>query len=618
LYLTFRISSFEPAGGTVPASKEQKEQAKEFLDLIKKSKGSLKVYFAVGKGSDGPAVHIDKKKPKFCVTTLKAKRVTTMLAFGQVKMEDELTLYCLKPPNENATKKTFFQFFKESEVSIPGVTESKIRVLGPKEWDSAAEDEDAEGAPSETASAQPTSAPPPPPPPPPPDQRAILMQEYQKLLPQLKEKAAAVPALQDRLKEAAGRFGNLLSSAQFEKAREALADLTNLIQGAAPTPAPAAKEEANQLFAAYQKLVPEMNRKGAEQAGLRAPLTQAAKAFQDALKAGRLDEAKRMLDQLAQILATPAPAAAAEAPPADGLGQEFANRYAALKPRLEQAIRENRGDTGKMRAGVQFAVEAANQKEFAKALKAMEQLERLVEDAKARDAVEQGLKTRPVGQASESEATETEETEDAAGRKEFEQRFAAADTLAQELLKKKLGDASQMRMLIGLASEKAGAGEFTTAINLVSRLEDLIEAAEKAPVTEPQPYPGLVKYRTALVEFAKAKTAVGGQLETFCAAVRKTLPEEADLADEVAARLDEFNDELALAVDNAMGEAEDVASPVTDAVRAELKKYLEHVHTDGLIKLVDKNPFSPVSIETTLGDALAKINEAMPAMAAKA
>ena len=71
----------------MPASKEQKEEAKDFLDLIKKSKGSLKIYFAVGKGSDGPAVHIDKKKPKFCVTTLKANvsRISSPAIRGLVR-----------------------------------------------------------------------------------------------------------------------------------------------------------------------------------------------------------------------------------------------------------------------------------------------------------------------------------------------------------------------------------------------------------------------------------------------------------------------------------------------------------------------------------------------------
>jgi hypothetical protein len=301
----------------VAASKEQKAQASEFLDLIKKSKGGLKVYFAVGKGGDGGAVHVDKKKPKFCVSTLKAQRVTTILASGQLKMEDQLALYCLKDANENAVRKAFFEFFKEAGVSIPGVTESKIRVLGPKEWDSASEDEDTGGPSTETA--PPTAAPGPP---------------------------TEVPASATGAAAAA----------------------------AAPATAPS-RQIANDLIAAYQKLVPEMKRRGVEHPALQEPLTRGAKEFQEALNAGRLEDAKAMLEQLARILAGPV----------EDPAQEFARRYAALKPRLELALREGRGDTSKMRAGVQFAVEVANQKEFARALKAVEQLERLVESATSSD-----------------------------------------------------------------------------------------------------------------------------------------------------------------------------------------------------------------------------------------
>jgi len=308
----------------LPASKQQKEQANEFLDLIKKSKGGLKVYFAVGKGVDGGAVHVDKKKPKVCVTTLKAQRVTTILASGQLKMEDQLTLYCLRDANENAVRKAFYEFFKEAGVSIPGVTESKIRVVGPKDWDSASEDEEAGGASAETA-------------------------------------PSSVSATEDT-------GGTSVPQAASASAAAAAA--------AAPAPAaPQPKQAANELLAAYQRLVPEMKHKGAEHPTLQEPLTRTAKQFQEALNAGRLEVAKTALEQLVQILAAPI----------EDPAQEFAKRYAALKPHLELAVREGRGDTSKMRAGVQFAVEAANQKDFARALKALDQLERLLENASVSD-----------------------------------------------------------------------------------------------------------------------------------------------------------------------------------------------------------------------------------------
>jgi hypothetical protein len=378
----------------VPATEEQKGQAKEFLDLIKKSSGALKVSFAVGKG-DGGAVHISKKKARDCVSALRKQKITTILASGQLKMEDQLTLYCVKDANENMVRKFFFQFFKDCAVSIPRVSATNIRVIGPKDWDSAAEDEDAESAPEEktesAAPAAPAAAPDaasaaapaaaaPAPAPAPEDPRPALIKKYQDLVPQMNTKIAARAELKAPLERVARVFQDALRAGAFDNARTALDELTKLVQGSAAPPSAApqpSKQAANELLAAYQKLLPDVKRKIAEQPAMQAPLAQAAKAFQEAVTAGKLDEGKRMLEQLAQMLAgAPAPA-----PPADGLGQEFAKRYGALKPDLEAAIRERRGDTSKMRAGVQFALEAAGEKEYGKALKAIEQLERLVAGA---------------------------------------------------------------------------------------------------------------------------------------------------------------------------------------------------------------------------------------------
>jgi hypothetical protein len=154
--------------------------------------------------------------------------------------------------------------------------------------------------------------------------------------------------------------------------------------GAPPARSPQPKPDANRLADAYQKLVPEIKRR-TEDPSLREPFTRLAKEFQEAIKSQKLVEAQRALDLIEEMLAAP--------PPADGLGKEFANRYFALKPRLEQAIRENRGDTGKMRAGVQFAVETASEKQYDRALKALDQIEKLLEAADAAP----GTATQPGG-----------------------------------------------------------------------------------------------------------------------------------------------------------------------------------------------------------------------------
>ena len=296
--------------------------------------------------------------------------------------EDKLTLACLKQPNENAVRKAFWLYFKNREVTVPGVTESAIVVLGPKDWESATEDEGAEApAPPQTV------APPPPPPPPaastpapvPPttDSGAALLEAYKKLLPQMNEKVAARPELKDPLARVARQFQEELRAGAFDNATRCLEDLTKLVQGS-PVPQ-AAKRDGNDLVAAYKKLVPEMTRMAAENPALKEPLTRAAKQFEEALKSQKFDDAQRALDELAQHLQSKDPVAS----PPGGQAEEFAKRYDALKAGLSQAVREGRGDTSKMRVGAQFAIEKANDRDFATALKAVEQLERLVAAALA-------------------------------------------------------------------------------------------------------------------------------------------------------------------------------------------------------------------------------------------
>ena len=78
--------------------------------------------------------------------------------------------------------------------------------------------------------------------------------------------------------------------------------------------------------------------------------------------------------------------------------------------------------------------------------------------------------------------------------------------------------------------------------------------------------------------------------------------------------IEEFTQELADVVDEAMKAAENEASPATDAIKLKIRKYLTGLASNGLIQQADSNPFGvSVTIATTLGGALAGIRDAMPA-----
>lgn len=128
------------------------------------------------------------------------------------------------------------------------------------------------------------------------------------------------------------------------------------------------------------------------------------------------------------------------------------------------------------------------------------------------------------------------------------------------------------------------------------------------------PHPGLVKYRSALVQFAQAKSKVQGQIRGLQAAMLARWPGEAHFAKDMAEEIEELNQEFQDAVDEAMKTAENQASPATDAIKLKIRKYLTELASNPLIEQADSNPLGvAVTIRQTLGEALGRIRETMPA-----
>jgi hypothetical protein len=127
------------------------------------------------------------------------------------------------------------------------------------------------------------------------------------------------------------------------------------------------------------------------------------------------------------------------------------------------------------------------------------------------------------------------------------------------------------------------------------------------------PYKGIVEYRKSLLEFDKAKKAVAAQVAALSQAVTALSPDHEDLADDIEEQLSGLNEEIGDAIDDAMSISEDQESPLTEAVKASLKKYLNEIAASQLIKRADSNPFGVnVSIEKTLGAALQRVQQSLP------
>jgi len=216
-----------------------------------------------------------------------------------------------------------------------------------------------------------------------------------------------------------------------------------------------------------------------------------------------------------------------------------------------------------------------------------------------------GPKSSPETESRESES------EDPAAAKAFEQRYDKLEKRYLEALKNPAADGGSLRGAVAFAKEKAEAGDFAAAEKALDRLESLLD---KAP--EPgngTPYKGIVEYRKSLLEFDKAKKAVAAQVAALSKAVAELAPEHEDLADDIEEQLSDLNEEIGDAIDDAMSASENEDSPLTEAVKASIQKYLNEVAASPLVKRADSNPFGVnVSIEKTLGAALQRVLQSLP------
>lgn len=121
------------------------------------------------------------------------------------------------------------------------------------------------------------------------------------------------------------------------------------------------------------------------------------------------------------------------------------------------------------------------------------------------------------------------------------------------------------------------------------------------------PLVGIVAYRKALLGFETARKIVAGQIAALEKAIPETLPDEAELARSVAARLAEFTDEIGDAIDAAINAAKSEREPYNDTTRQMIASYLQELEADPLVQHVDTNPFHPVDMRDTLGAALGAI-----------
>jgi ElaB/YqjD/DUF883 family membrane-anchored ribosome-binding protein len=159
------------------------------------------------------------------------------------------------------------------------------------------------------------------------------------------------------------------------------------------------------------------------------------------------------------------------------------------------------------------------------------------------------------------------------------------------------------------------AGKLDEAAKLMDGIDQLLHSTGPAAASAAgdAPYKGIVAYRKSLLEFDQAKKTVASQLQALGKAMEAHSPGLSELAAAVEEQLGELNDQIQDAIDAAMTASENQASPITDAIKTNLQKYLTEVASSQLVQRADSNPFGVnVTIQKTLSAALQNIRQSLP------
>ena len=488
---------------------------------------------------------------------------------------------------------------------------------------------------------------------PPPPQGANLAATWATLLKECQAAMAANPARKDALTQAASSIPDLIKANNVAEATAKMEALKALLQ-APPPPVPPPPPQGANLAATWATLLKECQAAVAANPARKDALMHAASSIPDLIKANNVAEATAKMEALKALLQAPPPPAP---PPPPGAGANLGAMWADLLKQCQAAVAANPARKDALQhaaAGIPDLIKANNVKDATAKMEALKALlhapppppppqqgsnlvatwNALLKECQAavaadptrKEALQHAaagipdlIKSNPAEAKKRLDALEallaapsTHPTDPAA--KAFEERFDSFEKRLLEAFKNPAADAGSLRAAIAFAKEKGEAGDFAAGGKALDRLESLLaNLPEPGTSGSGTPYKGIVQYRKALLEFDTAKKTVAAQVAALSKAVADLSPDYEDLADDIEERLSDLNEEIGDAIDDAMSFSENEESPVTDAVKASIQKYLNEVAASPLVKRADSNPFGVnMSIEKTLAAALQRVRQSLP------
>jgi hypothetical protein len=508
---------------------------------------------------------------------LKSKR---MVCTGLTRLEDNQI--CFEPIKGKLP-------FMQLKVSVPLAFGKKLYIpkgANPEdESDEAIEDEGEESQEQQSSGSIPTAPPEPPSP--------ELLGAWDKLLKQAQQAVQANPARKDVLTKAMSGIPDLIKSGHNDEAKQRMHAVEELLSA----PSLSGGMDGNALKEAWGKLVPRIKSSGNPE--LIRAAGEAGQKLGQLVSQGKFAEAQKMIEELTHRLDQAKPQETPKPTETSGLtAKDVTGAWQKLAPEMEKKVKshpELREAVLKARKQVEELTKAGK---FEAAIQAVDELAELLH------------KTSEEAPTHEVESEE-ENTPPDPRKAEFERKFEQVDRNVQHALKERIGDVSRIRAAVALAQERAETGDYATALRVLVSLETMLEEGENDQAD--MPVAGLVEYRAKLAAYDSARQRAEQQLDALVAAIPKTVPDEADLGEDVRDEVLEQLDEVQELIDNAVNAANDNKAPVDSALKSQLGKTIQQIEGNKLLEHLESNTFGvPIDIRQTLTKALQEVLTAIP------
>jgi hypothetical protein len=305
---------------------------------------------------------------------------------------------------------------------------------------------------------------------------ADLSAEWQKLTGRVK--ALNNPALNEAAGEAGKRIQELVRAGKLNDAKTTLDQFAHAVDNAKPAESVSTSRlTPADITGAWQKLIPDLKQKATSHPELNEAGMKARKELEELTKAGKLDAAKKVIEELAVLIAKaaepePGKQATAQTPekaeseaPENRQKTEYERTLKGLEGDIESALKEQRGDTSQIRNAVALASERAEDGDFTSAMMVLSSLAVLLRESES-----------------------AEDDQPAPGLVEYRKKLLAFDSARQ----KAFGQIDKLAAAIPqtFPEERDLAEELASELQEdMEEIDDLVDAAlnaaknEKSPVT---------------------------------------------------------------------------------------------------------------------------------------